>query len=82
MSFTKAERVMLTSRQMANVMIAFDEGSEIEYRQWRFDSSRQYWEVSEWGVPFGRPSWAWSNLEYRIKLDKPREPRELLVYFD
>lgn len=46
------------AREAAEVMLAFAEGAEIEYRNEASDH--------EW-LPLPTPSWAWENSEYRVK---------------
>jgi len=45
------------SRKMANVMLAYSEGKEIEY----LDSASNQWAVTT------HPSWDWSRYNYRVK---------------
>ena len=48
---------MKTTKEMIEIMKAYDEGKKIEYK---------YLDTEKWFVT-GNPSWSWSVFDYRIK---------------
>ena len=58
---------MKTTKEMIEVMKAYDEGKKIEYK---------YLDTEKWFVT-GNPSWSWSVFDYRIKPEQTTRPMTL-----
>jgi len=54
----------MTTKEMIEVMQAYDRGEEIEFRLADCEDDR-------W-APTASPLWNWDNFEYRVKLEEPK----------
>lgn len=60
----------MTTKEMINVMTAYENGAEIEYRNKSYADSK--WERTH------NPTWNWAMCAYRIK----QQPKQKLWYWE
>jgi len=61
----------MTTKEMINVMTAYEKGAEIEY------IFKQNIDKNIWETNVGTPLWNWANFTYRVK-----QPKQKLWYWE